>query len=126
MIIGVGVDIVDVRRINALLQKFGNQFLNHIYTNREIAFCHSRIDIANSLAKMYALKEAMIKALSDAKGVRWHDMEVCHDTNGRPSLTLRGNALENVQRKSKNFSVNASASDEKTYAVAYVVIEGIC
>ncbi len=123
MIIGVGIDIVDVRRIDALFRKFGTHFLKKIYTEQEIAFCCSRRDVANSLAKMYALKEATIKALSDAEGIKWHDMEVCHDKNGRPEVKLRGIALENIQSKAKDFSIQASASDEQMYAIAYVLIE---
>ena len=125
MIIGVGIDIVDVRRIDALFQKFGAHFLNRIYTDQEIAFWCARNSVANSLAKMYALKEATIKALSDAKGIKWHDMEICHDLNGKPEVKLRGVALENIQKKAKTFSIQASASDEQIYAIAYVLIEGV-
>lgn len=124
MIIGVGIDIVDVRRIDALFQKFGVHFLKRIYTEQEVAFCYARHNVANSLAKMYALKEATIKALSDAKGIKWHDMEICHDTNGRPEVKLRGIALENVKQKAKNFSIQVSVSDEQIYAVACVLIDG--
>ncbi len=125
MIVGVGIDIVDVRRIGALFQKFGSHFLKKIYTEHEIAFCFARSNVVNSLAKMYALKEATIKALSDAKGIKWHDMEVFHDQNGRPGVKLQGVALANLQKKAKTFSVHASVSDEHIYAVAYVLIDGL-
>ncbi len=125
MVIGVGIDIVDIRRVDALLQKFGERFLRKIYTQQEIAFCQSRKSVVNSLAKMFALKESMIKALSDARGIRWHDMEVLHDKNGRPSMKLMGIALDSILRKSEIFHIHASASDETTYAIGYVVIEGV-
>ena len=124
MIVGVGIDIVDVRRIGALFHKFGGHFLKKIYTEQEITFCCARNNVVNSLAKMYALKEATIKALSDAKGIKWHDMEILHDQNGRPEVKLRGIALENLQKKANAFSIQASVSDEQIYAVAYVLIDG--
>lgn len=125
MIIGVGIDIVDIRRIDVLLRKFGEHFLRKIYTQQEVAFSQSRKNVVNSLAKMFALKEATIKALSDAKGVKWHDMEVLHDKNGRPNIKLMGIALDNVLQKSEIFRIHASASDETTYAMSYVIIEGV-
>lgn len=124
MIVGLGIDIVDVRRIDALFHKFGTHFLKKIYTEQEITFCCARNNVVNSLAKMYALKEATIKALSDAKGIKWHDMEILHDQNGRPEVKLQGIALENLQKKANTFSIQASVSDEQIYAVAYVLIDG--
>ena len=123
MIIGLGIDIVDTTRVDSLLRKFGDHFLNKIYTPSEIQFCRSRVDMSNSLAKMFAIKEAAIKALSDAKGIRWHDIEIHHDCYGKPLLGLSGVALKNISSKSKAYSINVSVSDEKKYAAAVVVIE---
>lgn len=123
MIIGVGIDIVDIERIASLLEKFQEHFLKKIYTEQEIQFCFSGKNVASSLAKMFALKEAMIKALSDAKGIKWHEMEVFHDINGKPLMNLTGKALENLEAKAEKFNIQVSVSDEKKYAVAYVMIE---
>ena len=123
MILGVGVDIVDIDRIDSLLQKFGEHFLKKIYTSAEVDFCFKRVSVASSLAKMYALKEATIKALSDARGLHWHDIEVLHDSHGKPIVNLSGVAFTNVQAKSEHFNIQASVSDEKRYAIAYVTIE---
>ena len=125
MIIGVGIDIVDIRRIDSILRKFNEQFLNRIYTETEIRFCYSRSDAVSSLAKMFSLKEAMIKALSDAKGIGWHDMQISHDENGKPIMHLSGKALENLKKKTSNFNIQVSVSDEKKYAIAYVIIESV-
>ena len=125
MIIGVGIDIVDVRRIDSILRKFKEQFLNKIYTDAEIRFCYSRSDAVSSLAKMFSLKEATIKALSDAKGIGWHDMQISHDENGKPIMNLSGKALEHLKKKTSNFNIQVSVSDEKKYAIAYVIIESI-
>ena len=123
MIIGVGVDIVDIERIDSLLRKFGEHFIRKIYTPAEVCFCRKRVEIGSALAKMYALKEATIKALSDAKGIRWHDIEVLHDRHGKPVINLSGVALAYARTKSKHFNIQASVSDEKQYAIAYVVVE---
>ena len=125
MIIGVGIDIVDVRRIDSILRKFKEQFLNKIYTDAEIQFCYSRSDAVSSLAKVFSLKEATIKALSDAKGIGWHDMQISHDENGKPIMNLSGKALEHLKKKTSNFNIQVSVSDEKKYAIAYVIIESV-
>ncbi|MDR1390915.1 MAG: holo-ACP synthase [Holosporales bacterium] len=126
MIIGVGVDIVDIKRIATLLKKFGNKFEKKFFTNHEVVFCNKRCNPENSFAKLFSLKEATIKAVSNASGITWHDMEVTHDVNGRPIMSLAGNALKNLQKKSENFSIHASVSDEKGYATAFVIIETCC
>lgn len=125
MIVGVGIDIVDIRRIDSLLLKFQDKFTKKIFTEKEIESCKSRGNPVCSFAKMFSLKEATIKAVSDAKGIAWHDMEITHDENGKPIMTLFGNALRNLQKKTKNFNIQVSVSDEKNYAVAYVIIESI-
>lgn len=125
MIIGVGIDIVDIRRIDALLHKFQDKFIKKIFTEKESERCLAKANRAHSFAKMFSLKEATIKAISDAEGIAWHDMEVSHDENGKPIMTLSGNALKNLQKKTKNFNIQVSVSDEKDYATAYVVIESV-
>ena len=124
MIIGVGIDIVDIRRIDSLLQKFGNRFLQKIYTADEIRFCCSRRNVAGSLAKMYALKEATLKAIADVTGIRWHDIEVNHEENGCPRVAVTGNALGNLRKKIKKYDIKVTTSDEREYAIAYVIIQG--
>ncbi len=126
MIIGTGVDIVDIRRIDRLFQKFGDHFLNKIFTKSEIAFSKTRKEFVSTLAKIFALKEATVKAISNTNGLKWHDMEVSHDDSGRPLVTLSGQAFSNVSQKSgkcSNFRIHASLSDEKDYAIAFVLIE---
>lgn len=123
MILGIGIDIVEIARIDSLLNKFQDHFLNKIYTEQERDFCYGRNDIANSLAKMFSLKEATIKALSDAKGIKWHEMEIIHDKNGKPEIKLTGMALKKALEKSKSYKIYATTSDEKLYAVACVILE---
>lgn len=125
MIIGVGVDIVDTRRINTLLQKFQDHFIKKIFTESESKYCLSKKDPANYFSKMFSIKEATIKAISDVKGLSWHDMEISHNKDGKPIMTLSGDALINLKKKTQNFNIQISTSDEKNYAIGYVIIESI-
>ena len=120
MIYGVGVDIVDIRRIDALLNKFGDHFLNRYYTQQEIDFCSSRKRISSSLAKMFAIKEAVIKAISAPRYLKWHDIEIVHKLNGKPEVILHGYAQSEL--KCDTAIINISTSDEYPYAIAFAMI----
>ena len=127
MILGVGTDICDARRISALLKKFDHQFRARIFTKAEVALAVSRFDESLFYAKRFAAKEAAYKALSAAPmtGVSWHDAEILNTDGGAPVLTLSGackRALEEVTPEGYKASVNLSLSDEPPYAVASVVI----
>ncbi|MDR0553004.1 MAG: holo-ACP synthase [Holosporales bacterium] len=122
MIIGVGTDIVDIRRIAAAIGRHGDRFLERIFTRSEINFCRSRLLSIESFAKIFAAKEAIIKAISYTNGMTWHDIEVLHEKNGRPYAVLAGAALRNI--RSNDFHINISISDEKNYAIAFAIIEG--
>jgi holo-[acyl-carrier protein] synthase len=124
VIIGVGIDILRIPRVSHLISRFPIRFRAKIFTEDEVEFCDSRSDYASSFAKMFALKEATIKAISDTDGIRWRDMEITHDSNGKPIVALNGGALRNVLKKAREFSVSASVSDEREYASAFVIIEG--
>jgi holo-[acyl-carrier protein] synthase len=122
LIIGVGVDVLDIRRIGRLVQKFPEKFVEKIWTPQELEFCQTRNKYVESLAKMFSLKEAVLKAISDVSGVRWHDVEVLHDARGKPLIGLSGRALQNIMKKSQIFQIEASTSDEPPYVVSFVVI----
>ncbi|MDR2667080.1 MAG: holo-ACP synthase [Holosporales bacterium] len=123
MIIGVGVDIVDIRRIECLIHRYQDRFLKKVFSEGEIDFCIQRSGAVASFAKMFSLKEATVKAISDFSGVRWRDIEITHDSLGKPMVSLFGNALKNLQKRGRNFLISASVSDEKNYATAFVLIE---
>jgi holo-[acyl-carrier protein] synthase len=125
MIIGIGVDIVDIRRIERLIHKYQERFIKKVFSEQEIAFCQKRSRFVASFAKMFSLKEATVKAISDFSGIFWHNIEIMHDSFGKPIILLSGNALRNLQKRCKNFSISASVSDEKNYATAFVLIENI-
>ena len=92
MIVGLGVDITEVNRIEAALARFGDHFLNRVYTPAEIAYCRRHRNQAERFAGRFAAKEAAMKALGTgwSLGVRWVDIEVVREPSGKPTLKLSG------------------------------------
>lgn len=121
MIFGIGSDIVKVSRIRALLENKGPAFLAKIFTSSEIAQLSLNIDSSGYIAKRFAAKEAFAKALGTGIGaqVGFHDIEIVKDSKGKPFFKL-GKKLDELN-KMHNFHL--SMSDEKEFAIAYVVIE---
>ncbi len=125
MIIGVGIDIIDIRRIDKTIRKYGQKFKNKCFLNSEINRSENRKKSSESYAKRYAAKEACSKALGTglARGVFWKDIEVINNKNGKPKIILHNNAqklLNNFDYDDLNIEV--SLSDEKDYAIANVII----
>ena len=92
MIVGIGIDIIEIARVAKAYQRWGQAFLSKIYTETEIAYCLNKHDPAPSLAARFAAKEAAFKALSQA-GVEirsWQDIEVSLDESDRPTISVRG------------------------------------
>ncbi len=96
MIIGSGIDMVEIERIQQSVHRFGERFLNRVYTPAEQAYCLRRRKAAESLAARFAAKEAGAKALGTgiSRGVYWHEIEVVREPGGRPSLCFSGRAAE--------------------------------
>lgn len=94
--ISVGVDIIEIGRVAAALARFGDRFLQRIYTEREIAYCRSR---TAELAARFAAKEAISKALGTGlNGISWVEMEVLADRRGKPYVILHGKAEARAQQ----------------------------
>jgi holo-[acyl-carrier protein] synthase len=95
MIVGLGVDITEVNRIEATIKRRGMAFLRRIYTPSEIAYCERHRNRAERFAGRFAAKEAAMKALGTgwAQGVRWVDIEVVREPSGKPTLKLSGASL---------------------------------
>ena len=125
MIVGLGTDIIDNRRIENAITKFGLRFKKKCFLNNEIKKSEKRLKQINFFAKRYAAKEACAKALGTglAKGVFWKDIEVFNDHNGKPFIKLHNKALSLLN---KNFDfpckIELSLSDEKKYSIANVII----
>ena len=125
MIVGMGTDIVDVRRINNIINKYGKKFKKKCFTKIEIEKSEKRSNSVNSYAKRYAAKEACAKALGTglASGVFWKDISVENNILGKPFIQLTGKALDRFNQLSHNkCSILVSLSDEKKYAIANVII----
>ncbi len=125
MVIGIGIDIVDITRINNLLQKYGRRFLERVFSLEEIAYCMKRSDSATCLAGRFAVKEAAFKALSVGRssGVSFKDITV-DMIDGVPQLTLSGTA-HGLSQSLGVVKHHVSISHDKGCAVAVVVLEGI-
>jgi len=124
MIIGVGTDIVDVERIEKVYEKQGDTFAQRLLSDAELKEFKNQLYPARFLAKRWALKEAVSKALGTgiAQGVRFKDMTVAHKESGQPVLVLTDSTLE----KSNALGITdwaISISDEKHHTVAFVVAE---
>ncbi len=120
MIVGVGIDILDIRRIDDLLNKFSPRFEQKYFTIAEREFCNKRVNYASSFAKIFSIKEAVIKAIKDKRNLTWHGIEVFHDKFGAPNINVtRGKYL------SEEYNFHVSTSDEYPYVVSYAVLEKI-
>ena len=115
-----GVDIIEIPRIKQTLDRYGQRFLDRIFTPDEIAYCRGR---APNLAGRFAAKEATMKALgTGVRGVSWKDIEVVRAESGAPSVRLHGRAKKRAERLHVN-EISLSMSHSREYAVAFVVAE---
>ncbi|MDR0630767.1 MAG: holo-ACP synthase [Holosporales bacterium] len=124
MIIGIGIDILDIRRVEKLFVKFSERFENKIFTKDEIKFAQKHSKYIEALAKIFSLKESVIKAISDVSGVAWHDIEILHETP-KPTVKLSGLAIKKILAKSPNFNIHASVSDDPPYVTSLIIIESL-
>ena len=125
-VIGVGVDLVDLSRARGMLERRGEYALERLLTADEVAYLHQRPDPAPHFAARLAAKEAVYKALQSLPGARavgWHDIEVCRDGEGRPTIRLHGIAAE-LTAGIEDFRIHLSLSHTHTAAVGMAVLEG--
>ena len=127
MIIGMGTDIIDIRRIKKTIEKYGFRFKNKCYSKSEIQRSEIKANSIESYAKRYAAKEACSKALGTglARGVFWKDIEIKNNKYGKPFIILHNNAKKIFSQLNLNDTkIEVSLSDEKNYAIANVIIYG--
>ena len=118
--LGTGVDIIEISRLAGVFERYGQRFLDRIYTPDEISYCRGR---APNLAGRFAAKEAVMKALgTGVRGVGWKDIEVARHESGAPSILLHGRAKGRAQRLGVH-EISVSMSHSRDYAVAFVVIQ---
>lgn len=124
MIVGTGIDIAEVPRIAASIARFGDRFLQRIFTEGEIRYCDAKANRAERYAARFAAKEAAMKALGTGwnYGVRWRDIEVSRKPGGRPTLLFHGKAAE-FAAKLKATNVALSLTHTAEEALAQVILE---
>ena len=129
MIIGLGTDIVSIERISNVLKKNDEAFIERICSPHEKKYLQSCADITVKLAKLWAVKEATVKALGTGfiEGISFKDIELHHNQLGRPEIKLKNEALKRLQAISEQNPTNilVSLSDDKPWAQAIVIIEKI-
>lgn len=127
MILGIGNDLVDCRRIEKTLKHFDKKFMNRIGRQQEQEYIQRRKNQVAGYAKLFAMKEAVLKALGTGltQGVSWHDIEIFRQVNGAPYVELSGFALkmlEKITPKGLKANIHISVSDEWPYAQAFAMI----
>jgi holo-[acyl-carrier protein] synthase len=131
VILGIGSDLADIRRIEKTLARFGERFERRVFTDREVGKANARgraVERAKAatLAKRFAAKEACSKALgSGIRGIRWREMEVVNLASGKPTLSLTGDALKALSKlMPEGFmpQIDLSMTDDYPMAMAFVVI----
>lgn len=117
--LSTGVDLIEIARIARTLERYGQRFLERIYTPGELAYCRGR---PSKLASRFAAKEATMKALgTGVRGVSWKDIEVTRAPSGAPGIRLHGRARQRAQRLGVEETA-LSLSDSREHAIAFVVM----
>jgi holo-[acyl-carrier protein] synthase len=125
MILGIGVDIVEVDRIRRAMERYGERFVRRVFTDEEVAYCHRSVHADQRFATRFAAKEAALKALGVgwAQGVRFVEVEVANNELGAPSISLSGRAAE-IGRDLGVERIHVSLTHHRDYAIAQVLLEG--
>jgi holo-[acyl-carrier protein] synthase len=130
LIIGLGSDLIDIRRIERTLERHGQRFIDRIFTETEKRKSEGRKQRAASYAKRFAAKEACSKALGTglSHGVFWRDMGVANLPSGKPTMVLTGGAkarLEQMVSPGKRAAIHLTITDDFPLAQAFVIIEAL-
>jgi holo-[acyl-carrier protein] synthase len=130
MIIGIGNDIIDIRRVERTLERFGERFIQRIFTTTERARSERRAGRVESYAKRFAAKEACSKALGTGfrRGVYWRDMGVVNMASGKPTMELKGGAAKRLAElvpTGMTAQIDVTITDEPPIAQAFVIISAV-
>ena len=130
MIVGIGSDLIDIRRIEKTLDRFGERFVTRVFTEVERAKAERRVKPAATYAKRFAAKEAVSKALGSGirMGVAWREMGVVNLPSGQPTMRLTGGArerLESLVPAGYASVIHLTMTDDHPWAQAFVVIEAL-
>jgi holo-[acyl-carrier protein] synthase len=130
MILGVGSDLVDIRRIDEIIKRYGDRFLDRIFTETERRRCDRRANRAEGYARRFAAKEAAAKALGTGfrLGIYWRDLGIVNQPSGQPGMALTGGALRRLQAMipaGMAARIDVSLTDEPPLAQAIVIISAV-
>ena len=114
MIIGTGIDIIEIDRIENAIKRWGNGFIKHIFTDAEIEYAQKRKHPAQHYAARFAAKEAVYKAIGNNPNINWKNIEILNDENGKPYCVFKNRFYKN--------KILISLSHTKNYAVANAII----
>ncbi len=123
MILGMGVDIIEIYRMKDAMKKWGDSFLTKIFTEREIAYSTAKRFAPQHLAARFAAKEAVVKAFGEPSKhpIRWSEIEVLNNKEGKPVIEFHRDALK-LKKKKKVGEVLVSMSHSENYAIANVIL----
>jgi holo-[acyl-carrier protein] synthase len=121
LVMGIGIDIIEISRIKESIEKYGDKFLKKIYTENEIKYCLTKTNKFQHLAARFAAKEAVYKALTTGweKGLSWQNIEVFNEPSGMPFVKLNGK-LENFLSDNKSLKISMSHSRDYVTCVAII------
>ena len=130
MILGIGNDVIDIRRVEKTLERFGSRFTDRVFTDVEQRKSDKRAQRAASYAKRFAAKEACSKALGTgfSRGVFWRDLGVVNEPSGRPTMALTGGARDHLAAMTPpghRAVVHLTLTDDFPYAHAMVIISAV-
>ena len=130
MIVGIGIDLINIQRIQKVLDRFGSRFENRVFSSDEINRSRRKYDKASSYAKRWAAKEACSKALGIGlrMGISWKEMNITNLQSGKPILKIEGKAqlfLKKITPKGYRARIHVSLTDDYPWAKALVMIEAI-
>ena len=124
MIYGIGIDLASIGRIEKVINKWGDRFLNRVFTLDEKIFCAKKSIPFSAFTLRFAAKEAFSKALGLGmrRGIKWRDIEVYNSPTGKPGLKLHGAALDTCKQNGIT-GIHLSLSDDGNYGIAMVILE---
>lgn len=122
-VIGLGVDILEVKRIKKIFNKRKNSFIKRIYTEEEINYCESKKRSIESFAVRFSAKEAFIKAIESEYNITYKEIEVVKKESKKPAIILSGKALQAAEEKNVT-EILVSLSHEKNYVIANIILKG--
>ena len=124
MIFGIGIDLVEVDRLKKSIEKFGDRFINRLFTENEIKYCQTKLNSFQHFAVRFAAKEAFLKAIGTGlrAGMTWHQIEIINDEQGKPSILTHDECYKILQKLDIK-KTELSLSHTNQHGIAVVILE---